>query len=134
MVFNPQGKVIGHIRLPERCANLCFGGAEGNRLFMAGSHPLYALYMNARGADFRWARCSISLMQLTTGTVVGGKIVVEGDPLPEGTVVTILARETDETFVIPPELEAELLESIAEADRGETTSADEVLRRLRDSA
>ncbi len=35
-------------------------------------------------------------MQLTTGTVVGGKIIVEGDPLPEGTVVTILAREGDE--------------------------------------
>jgi hypothetical protein len=44
-------------------------------------------------------------MQLATGTVVGGKVVVEGDPLPEGTVVTILARESDETFEVPPELE-----------------------------
>lgn len=69
-------------------------------------------------------------MQLATGTVVGGKIVVEGDPLPEG-VVTILARDADETFEVPPELEAELLESIAQADRGETISADEVLERLR---
>jgi hypothetical protein len=73
-------------------------------------------------------------MQLTTGVVVGGKVIVEGDPLPEGTVVTILARETDETFVVPPELEAELLESIAEADRGETISADELFTRLRDNA
>ena len=70
-------------------------------------------------------------MQLATGTVVGGKVIIEGDPLPEGTVVTILARESDETFEVPPELEAELLESIAEADRGETLSADEVLQRLR---
>ncbi|MGH9196184.1 MAG: hypothetical protein ACRD1T_10640, partial [Acidimicrobiia bacterium] len=70
-------------------------------------------------------------MQLTTGTVVGGKIIVEGDPLPEGAVVTILARGSDEPFVVPPELEAELLESIAEADRGETMSADELLSRLR---
>ena len=70
-------------------------------------------------------------MQLATGTVVGGKIVVVGEPLPEGTVVTILAREAHEIFEVPPELEAELLESIAQADRGETTSADEVLRRLR---
>jgi hypothetical protein len=70
-------------------------------------------------------------MQFTTGTVVGGKIIVEGDPLPEGTVVTILARESDETFVVPPELEAELLESIAEAERGETMPADELLSRLR---
>ncbi len=73
-------------------------------------------------------------MQLTTGTVVGGKIVVEGESLPEGTVVTILSRETDETFVVPAELEVELLESIAQADRGETLSADELLRRLRRSS
>lgn len=50
MVFNPAGKAIGHIRLPERCANLCFGGAKRNRLFMASSHSLYALYVEARGA------------------------------------------------------------------------------------
>lgn len=70
-------------------------------------------------------------MQVVTGTVVGGKVVVEGAPLPEGAVVTVLAREADETFVVPPDLEADLLESIAEADRGETTSADELLERLR---
>ena len=52
MVFNPEGKAIGHIRLPERCANLCFGGAKNNRLFMASSHAVYALYVNARGATF----------------------------------------------------------------------------------
>jgi gluconolactonase len=50
MVFNPAGKAIGHIRLPERCANLCFGGAKRNRLFMASSHSLYALYVETRGA------------------------------------------------------------------------------------
>lgn len=53
MVFNPQGRAIGHIRLPERCANLCFGGAANNRLFMAGSRSLYALYVNTRGAERR---------------------------------------------------------------------------------
>lgn len=70
-------------------------------------------------------------MQLATGTVIGGKIVVNGEPLPEGTVVTILAREANETFEVPPEMEAELLESIAEADRGDTISADQLLERLR---
>lgn len=50
MVFNPQGKAIGHIRLPERCANLSFGGPKNNRLFMASSHSLYALYVEAHGA------------------------------------------------------------------------------------
>ena len=49
-VFNPQGQAIGHIHLPERCANLCFGGAGRNRLFMAASHSLYALYVETRGA------------------------------------------------------------------------------------
>lgn len=51
-VFNTQGKAIAHIHLPERCANLCFGGLEGNRLFMASSHSIYALYVNTRGANF----------------------------------------------------------------------------------
>jgi gluconolactonase len=50
MVFNPQGKAIGFIRLPERCANLTFGGAKNNRLFMASCHSLYALYVEAHGA------------------------------------------------------------------------------------
>ncbi|MEK0444993.1 MAG: hypothetical protein RLZZ399_314 [Verrucomicrobiota bacterium] len=50
MVFNPHGKPIGFIRLPERCANLTFGGPKNNRLYMACSHSLYALYVEARGA------------------------------------------------------------------------------------
>lgn len=48
-VFNPAGQAIGHIHLPERCANVCFGGAQRNRLFMASSHSLYALYVETRG-------------------------------------------------------------------------------------
>jgi gluconolactonase len=50
MVFNPQGKPIGFIRLPERCPNLAFGGPKGNRLYMAASHSLYALYVEAHSA------------------------------------------------------------------------------------
>jgi gluconolactonase len=49
-VFTPQAEPIGHIALPERCANLCFGGRYRNRLFMAASHSLYALYVNTQGA------------------------------------------------------------------------------------
>ena len=48
-VFNNAGAPIGHIRLPERCANLCFGGRHRNRLFMAASHSLYSLYVNTQG-------------------------------------------------------------------------------------
>ncbi len=80
-------------------------------------------------APMRW--CIMPTMQIATGTVVGGKVIVEGDPLPEGAIVTILAREAEETFEVPPELEAELLESIAQAERGETISVEEVLERLR---
>ncbi|TXN43860.1 SMP-30/gluconolactonase/LRE family protein [Methylobacterium sp. WL7] len=49
MVFNPDGRLIGRIRLPERCANLCFGGRHRNRLFMAASQSLYALYVETQG-------------------------------------------------------------------------------------
>ncbi|TMH28394.1 MAG: SMP-30/gluconolactonase/LRE family protein, partial [Betaproteobacteria bacterium] len=50
MVFSPQGDAIGRIQLPERCANLCFGGRSRNRLFMAASQSVYSLYVNTRGA------------------------------------------------------------------------------------
>ncbi len=49
-IFAPDGKLIGRILLPERCANLCFGGLKRNRLFMTGSQSLYSLYVNAQGA------------------------------------------------------------------------------------
>ena len=48
-VFTPDGEPIGHIALPERCANLCFGGLRRNRLFMAASHSLYSLFVNTQG-------------------------------------------------------------------------------------
>jgi gluconolactonase len=50
MIFAPDGEPIGRIALPERCANLCFGGLKRNRLFMAASQSLYALYVNTQGA------------------------------------------------------------------------------------
>jgi gluconolactonase len=49
-VFNPEGKRIGFIALPEACANVCFGGIKRNRLFMSASHSLYSLYVGAQGA------------------------------------------------------------------------------------
>ncbi|HXJ89244.1 MAG TPA: SMP-30/gluconolactonase/LRE family protein [Candidatus Binatia bacterium] len=50
-VFAPDGVLIGKIHLPETCANLCFGGAKKNRLFMAASQSLYALYVGTEGAQ-----------------------------------------------------------------------------------
>jgi gluconolactonase len=49
-VFDPGGERIGMILLPEICANLCFGGAKRNRLFMAASQSLYAVYVETQGA------------------------------------------------------------------------------------
>ncbi len=49
-VFNNQAKLIGRIDLPERSANLCFGGVYRNRLFMCGSTSVYSLYVNTQGA------------------------------------------------------------------------------------
>jgi gluconolactonase len=49
MIFAPDGKPIGRIALPERCANVCFGGLKRNRLFMAASQSIYALYVNTQG-------------------------------------------------------------------------------------
>lgn len=48
--FAPDGTRIGQIRLPEICGNLCFGGTKRNRLFMAASQSLYAVYVETRGA------------------------------------------------------------------------------------
>jgi gluconolactonase len=48
-VFAPDGKLIGRILLPERCANLCFGGLKRNRLFMAASQSVYSIYVEAQG-------------------------------------------------------------------------------------
>ena len=50
-IFAPDGTLIGKIHLPETCANLCFGGAKKNRLFMAASQSLYALYVGTEGAQ-----------------------------------------------------------------------------------
>src|SRR4051794_3842350 len=49
MLFTPEGKPLGRIALPERCANLCFGGTMRNRLFMAASQSIYALYTATQG-------------------------------------------------------------------------------------
>jgi gluconolactonase len=50
-IFAPDGKLIGRILLPERCANLCFGGLRRNWLFIAASRSLYSLYRNAQGRE-----------------------------------------------------------------------------------
>ncbi len=48
-VFDNTSKPIGFIALPERCANVAFGGVYRNRLFMSASHSIYSLYVNTQG-------------------------------------------------------------------------------------
>jgi hypothetical protein len=69
-------------------------------------------------------------MQIATGTVVGGKVVVEGLDLAEGETVTVLTQESEQEVFLSAEDEEQLLEAIAEADRGDTISAEELFARL----
>ena len=69
-------------------------------------------------------------MQITSGKVVDGRVELEAE-LPEGTEVTVLTRDSEETFEVDAELEAVLLESIAQGQRGERISAEELLREMR---
>jgi hypothetical protein len=69
-------------------------------------------------------------MGIATGTVVEGKVHVDGMTLPEGSVVTILTRGPNRGVVLTPEEESELLEALAEAERGQTISPEELFARL----
>lgn len=70
-------------------------------------------------------------MQIASGTIVNGKVVVVGLALPEGTVVTVLTRDDEPTAHLSPFEETELLEALDEADREEGVSAEELFTRLR---
>lgn len=69
-------------------------------------------------------------MQVATGTVVDGKIVVEGVPLMEGALVSVISRGAGEGFFLSEAQEDELLEAIAEIDRGEYVGLEDLLRSL----
>ena len=73
-------------------------------------------------------------MKVATGKVVRGKVVLDGEPLPEGSVVTVVARDDDETFDVSPDDERALLAAMAQADRGQVVSWEELREQLRRSA
>jgi hypothetical protein len=70
------------------------------------------------------------IMQIASGRVIDGRVVIDGE-LPEGAEVTLLALDGEETFEVDAELEAVLLESIAQGERGETISAEALLEEMR---
>jgi hypothetical protein len=69
-------------------------------------------------------------MQVVTGTVIDGRVVVQGVTLPEGTRVTVLARGADEIFTLSADDEDELIEALAEIDRGDHLSLNQLLGTL----
>ena len=72
-------------------------------------------------------------MKIATGTVLQGTIVVEGQSFTEGEKVTVLSYGNGEPFRVTPDEKRMLLESIAQADRGEFVDADDLLAELDES-
>ena len=72
-------------------------------------------------------------MKIATGRVVEGKVILEGEPLAEGAVVTVVARDDGDTFDVSPDEERALLEAIVQADRGQVISWGELREQLRGS-
>ena len=70
-------------------------------------------------------------MQVVKGTVVGGKVVLERDSLPEGAEVAIFVSRNEGVVCLPPNLQAELEEALDEADREVGISAEELFAELR---
>ena len=68
-------------------------------------------------------------MRIATGKVVGGHVIVEGEPLLEGAAVTVLVAD-EPTFTLSAEDKAVLIQSIAQADRGELLNANDILDQL----
>jgi hypothetical protein len=69
-------------------------------------------------------------MQVATGTVVNGKVIVEGVPLREGSLVAVVARGADEPFSLSTAQEEELLTAMAEIERGEFVTLEQLLAEL----
>jgi len=69
-------------------------------------------------------------MQIATGTVVNGKIELEGVSFPEGSVVAVVARGADEPFALSTDDEEELVAAISEIERGEFVTLDQLLESL----
>ncbi|RUY03988.1 SMP-30/gluconolactonase/LRE family protein [Mesorhizobium sp. M2A.F.Ca.ET.040.01.1.1] len=48
----PAGELIGKILVPEMVANVAFGGARHNRLFITATTSVYAVFLNVRGVKY----------------------------------------------------------------------------------
>lgn len=73
---------------------------------------------------------SIARMQVATGTVVDGKIVIEGVTLADGARVTVVTRGADEGFMLNETQENALLDSLSQIERGQSVSLEELIASL----
>jgi gluconolactonase len=55
LCYDPDGTLIGRLRLPETAANVVFGGPKRNRLFVAASTSIYSWMLNVNGAPPVWS-------------------------------------------------------------------------------
>ncbi|MGE0394907.1 MAG: hypothetical protein AB7I25_12030 [Vicinamibacterales bacterium] len=69
-------------------------------------------------------------MEIASGRVVGGRVELDTE-LPEGTTVTVLAGQADESFEVDPETEQALLRAIEQCRRGETIPMSQLIDELR---
>ena len=70
-------------------------------------------------------------MNVAFGRIVGGKVVLDGEPFAEGSVVTVFSREADETFDVSPDEERALVDAIEQIEHGNFVSWEELQERLR---
>jgi hypothetical protein len=73
----------------------------------------------------------MAAMRIATGKVIHGRLELEGDSLEEGSTVTVLVPEPDETFELTPDEEIALEESLKEAAQGQFVDSEVLLRELR---
>jgi hypothetical protein len=70
-------------------------------------------------------------MELLTGKIVEGKVVLDGDSFAEGTIVTVIAKSGETGVRLPKNMQMELEEALEEADREEGISGEEMLQKLK---
>jgi hypothetical protein len=70
-------------------------------------------------------------MRFAAGTVISGKVILDDGVLAEGSAVLVVTREPEDDIRLSPEELADLESGIAEADRGETVTGEELFTRLR---
>jgi hypothetical protein len=70
-------------------------------------------------------------MEVVKGTVIGGKVVLDGNSLPDGTEVAVFVAREERAVRLPPHLQRELENALEEADREDGISAEELFAELR---